>query len=79
MTTCKGCGAEIRWAKTKNGKSIPLDAEPNSEGNVVFEESDTAYGVAVVLGPAEAALARSRGMVWMPHHATCPKVVEFQR
>jgi len=28
MANCKSCGAEIEWLKTKNGKSMPVDAEP---------------------------------------------------
>lgn len=28
MNRCKGCGAEIVWGKTRNGKSIPLDPKP---------------------------------------------------
>ncbi len=23
-TTCRSCGAEIRWEKTKNGKAMPI-------------------------------------------------------
>jgi len=25
MPKCKGCGAQIRWVKTANGKNMPLD------------------------------------------------------
>jgi hypothetical protein len=27
---CKGCGAEIIWAKTSNGKYTPIDAKEKS-------------------------------------------------
>lgn len=27
MSKCKGCGAEIKWVLTKNGKLMPLDAK----------------------------------------------------
>lgn len=37
--TCKTCKAPILWAKTENGKAVPLDAEPIKrfieEGEVV--------------------------------------------
>ena len=29
MPKCKACGAEILWVKTKNLKSMPLDAKPH--------------------------------------------------
>ena len=32
---CRSCGAAIFWARTPNGKAIPLDAEPTEDGNVV--------------------------------------------
>lgn len=44
MSECKSCRAPILWAKTKAGKRIPLNAEPDPTGNVVIED-----GVAVVL------------------------------
>lgn len=27
MAVCKGCGAEVVWAKTTSGKAMPLDAK----------------------------------------------------
>ena len=33
MTTCRHCGARIRWVVTaKRGKPMPLDADPTPEG-----------------------------------------------
>jgi hypothetical protein len=31
---CRSCHASIEWAYTVNGKLIPLDAEPVTEGNL---------------------------------------------
>ena len=28
MSKCRGCGAEIVWARTDRGRDIPLDAKP---------------------------------------------------
>ncbi len=41
---CSSCGAPIIWIKTPKNKSMPLDATPNPDGNVVIRE-----GLAVVL------------------------------
>lgn len=45
MTTCRHCGARIRWVVTaKRGKPMPLDAEPSPEGNVVLRADGAAVG-----------------------------------
>ncbi len=62
MTTCRVCPAEIIWARTVNGKLIPLDAEPNPDGNVMLIN-----GVANVYAQPPLGL----GEIYMPHHATC--------
>lgn len=31
---CKSCGAPIRWAKTSNGRHMPLDYDEHDGGNV---------------------------------------------
>ena len=34
MAICKSCGAEILWAKTPNGRMMPLDMQPTPTGNI---------------------------------------------
>ena len=34
MATCKSCGAELLWAKTPNGRMMPLDVQPVPDGNI---------------------------------------------
>jgi len=65
---CRACDAEIMWVRTVAGKAMPLDIEPDPNGNVVLRA-----GVAVVLGPLERTIAEEEGeTLRMPHHATCP-------
>lgn len=71
MSACRSCGAEIVWKYTENRKRIPLDAEPNPNGNVYFR-----HGKAVVLGAGEFPVGTTR---YMPHHATCPQGKEWKR
>ena len=43
---CRSCGAPILFAKTKDGKLLPVDAEPVVEGRVFVAETEggpTAY------------------------------------
>lgn len=87
MSTCRACGAGIRWARTTAGKAIPLDAEPTDAGNVILEYGavdDAAGSAAGGTGSPTAHVIGSKGLPlelshladeprWMPHHATCPK------
>jgi hypothetical protein len=41
MATCKSCDAEILWAETRSGKSMPLDAAPTAAGNMVLVNGKT--------------------------------------
>lgn len=65
---CRNCRAPIRWEVTSHGKRIPLDIDPNPDGNVILRE-----GVAIVLNPKLRAQLR-QGTLYMPHHATCPGI-----
>lgn len=61
MGSCKSCGEHILFAKTSNGKSIPLDDQPNlTKGNVHIVQ-DGPKILATVLGAADAASAREKG------------------
>lgn len=43
MANCRSCNAEINWTKTKNGKNMPIDYNPELQqlfdmpGDVEFE------------------------------------------
>lgn len=64
---CKSCGRAIKWARTRAGKTIPLDPEPTATGNVVLED-----GLALVLTTQAWADLDPAAPRWMPHWATCP-------
>ena len=36
---CASCGAPVVWALSKNGKRMPLNAEPTEDGIFVLEPS----------------------------------------
>lgn len=69
---CNGCQAEIEWVTTAaNGKPMPLDLEPNPNGNVE-------------IGPDGRAIVHNQEPM-MPyvhrqsHWATCPNAGDFKR
>ena len=77
MATCASCNAPIRWATTVNKKPIPLDAEPSEDGNVVFVDLTDRVDV---LGPEGVVQAKlTNQILFMPHHATCPKADQHRK
>ncbi len=81
---CRSCQAPIFWARTKNGKSIPVDAEPTAAGNVQLVDRDGAV-IANMLGKTEAeefrakaAALKTEPRLRTPHHMTCPQASEWR-
>lgn len=68
------CRAEIVFAPTEDGRTIPLDCAPDPTGTVVYL-GPVGARVAHVLASGEPA---PEGPRFMPHHATCPGVEEFR-
>ena len=80
MAKCKGCGAEIIWIMSPAGKMIPCDPEP-----VIYWQKPKAKGKVVTKNGMviscdfEGDMAKSTGIGYVPHWATCPKAGEFRR
>ena len=72
MARCKGCGAEIDWILTRDGKNMPVNPEPVyvavDEGRDVFV---TDYGD-VIRGREVPANTGSSEVAFVSHWATCP-------
>ena len=75
MPRCKKCPAVIRFCKTPDGNWMPLDLEPNEEGDYVLDGQND-HGDPLVrrvdLFTAESAPR------YMPHWATCPNADDFR-
>ncbi len=86
LATCRGCGAPIRWVRTEHGNLMPLDADPDVDGNVELVDpvgqTVSAAQVAVTAQPVTAVMhgqpTMTGGDRWMPHHATCPNADDFR-
>jgi len=76
VSECKGCGAEMVWARTARGKKMPLDAEPSRDGNFVLE-GDPIDPETRRLPNDEA--ARYTGDKHTAHWGTCPNYTDFKR
>lgn len=67
MATCKGCGKEIVWGVTEDGKRIPLDPKPPVYRLVDPEGQYTTRRV-----------ERDRTAM-VSHFVTCPQANQFSR
>lgn len=67
---CRGCGRPVRWATTQAERQMPLDPEPDQNGNVVARlgDSQTWYARIPTTDRPQAPTERR----FMPHVATCP-------
>lgn len=64
MSTCRGCGREIVWGVTSDGKRIPLDPRP------------PVYRTGTLLPEGGVRCERDREAL-CSHFATCPNADQF--
>ena len=77
MTTCKSCGAEIRYLKTAAGNTMPVDVEPVEDGNIIVHgENCTIITKAEVASRVELGDATPR---FKSHFATCPQATHWRK
>lgn len=83
MSSCRSCGAEVRWAHTANGRAMPLDAEPVPDGNVVYTGRDVRNdrGVArpEVRVEAQPPMFDDGQPRYVSHFATCPNADQWRK
>jgi hypothetical protein len=79
VSACRSSGAPIRWATTINGKRMPVDDEPVSDGTLVLSDpAPDAYApVALVIDPDAPTLDDPPR--FRPHWATCPHANEHRK
>ena len=75
LSTCRSCGAEIVWAKTVNGKNIPVDPTPVESGNLGFLPGNPPT-VEVRNYPEPFISEQPR---YVSHFKTCPNAAQHRR
>lgn len=76
---CESCGAAITWARTRAGKAMPVNAEPDSYGNLLLTEHRGEARVGILLA-RQAAAARAEGSrLHLSHFATCSRADQWRR
>jgi hypothetical protein len=76
---CRSCKAPIRWATTDNGRSMPLDHEPDDRGEWQLAAALVRGGTPRVVHVPAGRRAELAGSLYMPHWATCPYADEHRR
>lgn len=76
VSSCKECGAAMRWVKTQKGKNMPIDDEPSADGRFVIEGDDEPARVRF-LGEQEA--ESYTGDKFTSHFKTCTNPARFSR
>lgn len=81
---CRTCNAPIVWAETSNGKSMPVDAAPADDGNVLLYPRPGGGAYATVLSVADTALAigglfPDERTLRTSHFVTCPNAEEWRK
>jgi hypothetical protein len=67
MSRCRSCQAHIIWAVTDTGRRMPVDPDPDPQGNLTVWATGEGWRVSVITEDWPESRPRFR-----PHFATCP-------
>lgn len=82
-TTCRGCGKQIAFIRTINGKSIPVDPDPvtfipeDNYNKFVMMDGTVKRGREYDGDELDAQIYLTEG--YRSHFATCPAAEDFRR
>jgi hypothetical protein len=74
---CRSCGAPVRWVRTVNGKTMPLDPDPTPDGNIIAVVEPGGGRVAQVIGKDD--LIDESVPRYKSHFATCPNADQHRK
>lgn len=81
FSTCRSCGRQIIWIRTKAGKNMPCDTtlinyklDGNATDNIVTENGNVIRCNARDISPEEA-----DGTGYISHFATCPNAARHRK
>lgn len=82
MSACRSCGATIRWVHTANGRAMPIDADPDPNGNVLFTgrnvRNDRGVAAPEVRVETQAPMFDDTTSRYLSHFTTCPNADEWR-
>ena len=69
---CRSCGVVIVWAKTRNGKFIPIETTAVANGNIALSKE----GTKLVADYVDEAFSGQR---FISHFVSCPSAKEWRK
>jgi len=75
---CASCKAPIRWALTPKGSLMPLDPEPDREGEWKVVDGWPSDPPRIVYVPPQSRVGLD-GQLWRVHWASCPYAEQHRR
>jgi hypothetical protein len=75
LKRCASCPAEVIWAVTRNGRPMPVDAEPSEAGNVRLVAREGASPRAEIVQHVD---RREGEALRTSHFVTCPNAVKHR-
>jgi hypothetical protein len=79
MSRCRSCGAQILWAFTPKGKTIPVEVVPSPKGNLRLFRDYNGQGDNRVEYVSGSELNREAGVLYVSHFVTCPNAEAWRR
>lgn len=77
--TCRDCSTSIIWVITATGRSMPLDATPRQNGNLVLREPADPRDAPSVVSRSSAKLEEQSGPLYVSHAKDCPVPAQQRR
>ena len=82
FSTCRNCGCQILWIRTKAGKNMPVNPEfvnycRPKDGEKAKEKIVTPDGDVVSANIAHG--AETEGYGYISHFATCPRAADHRK
>jgi hypothetical protein len=79
VSACRSCRAPIVWARTVNGKRMPVDRDPTPDGNLVLAVPgvDDTEPYVTVVDPDQPMLDDPPR--YRSHYATCPDADRWRK
>lgn len=71
-TKCGRCDAPIVWARTVNGKAMPVDVQPRADGNVELERTGNTVTARVLTKDELSSASLFGAQRYVAHFVTCP-------
>jgi len=82
-TKCRSCDAPILFIKTKNGKTMPVNAEPvwirKDAAGKTYIKSDGSFITGEIVGDAYDDPENKPVEAYVSHFATCPQAENFRK